>query len=75
MPIKSKAGGSWAIVQQRHSLLQCGNTINLHLHLLQTTLVPVLQYGCEIWGMHSPRRVAVNGARDALQRLYDYYLS
>ena len=73
-PIKSKAGGSWAVVQRRHSLLQCGNTVNLHLYLLQTTLVPVLQYGCEIWGMHSPRVVAANGARDALQRLYDYYL-
>ena len=33
-PIKSKAGGSWAAVQRRHSLLQCGNTISLHLHLL-----------------------------------------
>ena len=31
-PIKSKAGGSWAAVQRHHSLLQCGNTINLHLH-------------------------------------------
>ena len=27
-PIKLKAGGSWAAV---HSLLQCGNTISLHL--------------------------------------------
>ena len=43
-PIKSKAGGFWAAVQQRHSLLQCGKTINLHLHLLQAVLVPVLQY-------------------------------
>ena len=32
MPIKLKAGGSWAAVQRRHSLLRCGNTINLHLH-------------------------------------------
>ena len=31
-PIKARAGGSWAAVQRRHSLLQCGNTINLHLH-------------------------------------------
>ena len=44
--IKSKAGGSWAAVQRRHSLLQCGNIINLHLHLLQAILVPVLRYGC-----------------------------
>jgi hypothetical protein len=73
-PIKSKAGGSWAAVQRRHSLLQCGNTVNLHLHLLQAILVPVLQYGCQIWGMHSPRVAAANDARAALQRLNDYYL-
>ncbi|DBA94454.1 TPA: hypothetical protein ACH3X1_002049 [Trebouxia sp. C0004] len=41
-PIKSKAGGSWAAVQRRHSLLQCGKTISLHLHLLQAVLVSVL---------------------------------
>ena len=73
-PIKSKAGGSWAAVQRRHSLLQCGNTVGLHLHLLQAILVPVLQYGCQIWGMHSPRVAAANAARAALQRLNDYYL-
>ena len=28
--------------------------------------MPILQYGCQIWGMHSPRA--------ALQRLNDYYL-
>ena len=74
MPIKSKAGGSWAAVQRRHSLLQCGNTINLHLHLLEAILVPVLQYRCQIWGMHTPRVAAANDARAALQRLHDYYL-
>ena len=74
MPIKLKAGGSWAAVQWHHSLLQCGNTINLHLHLLQAILVPVLQYGCQIWGMHSPRVAAANDARAAFQRLNDYYL-
>ena len=42
-PIKSRAGGSWAAVQRRHSLLQCGNTVILQLHLLQAVLVPVLQ--------------------------------
>ena len=47
-PVKSKADGSWAAVQRRHSLLQCGNTVNLQLHLLQAVLVPVLQYGCQI---------------------------
>ena len=73
MPIRSKAGGSWAAVQRRNSLLQCGSTISLHLHLLQAILVPVLQYGCQIWGMHSPQVAAANDARDALQRLNDYY--
>ena len=34
-PIMSKAAGSWAAVQRRHSLLQCGSTINIHLQLLQ----------------------------------------
>ena len=74
MPIKSKAGGSWAAVQRRHSLLQCGNIIKLHLHLLHAILVPVLQYGCQIWGMHNPRVAAANDARAALKRLNDYYL-
>jgi len=72
--IKSKAGGSWAAVQQRHSLLQCGRTINSHLHLLQAVLVSALLYGCQVWGMHSPRVAAANRARLDLQRLYDYYL-
>ena len=52
-----------------YSLLQCGNTISLHLRLLQAILVPVLQYGCQIWGMHSPRVAAANDARAALQCL------
>ena len=46
-PLKAKAAGSWAVVQQRHSQLQCGNTINLKLFLLQGILVPPLHYGCE----------------------------
>jgi len=33
-PFKAKAAGSWAVVQQRHSQLQCGNTVNLKLFLL-----------------------------------------
>ena len=73
-PIKARASGSWAAVQRCHSLLQCGNTVNLHLHLLQSILVLALQYGCQIWGMHSPRTAVANNARAALQRLYDYYL-
>lgn len=73
-PITSKAGGSWAAVQRRHSWLQCGNTVNLQLRLWQAVLVPVLQYGCQVWGMHSPRVAAANRAHLDLQRLYDYYL-
>ncbi len=73
-PIKSKAGGSWAAVQRRHSLLQCGKNINLHLHLLQAVLVSVLLYGCQVWGMHSPCVAAANRARLDLQHLYEYYL-
>ena len=38
-------------------------------------VVPVLQYGCQVWGMHdSPRVAAASDARAALQRLYDYYI-
>ena len=73
-PIKSKAGGSWAAVRQRHFLLMCGRTVSLQLHLLQAVLVPVLQYGCQIWGMYSPRIAAANRTRVHLQRLYEYYL-
>ncbi len=53
-PPKAKAAGSWAVVQQRHSQLQCGNTVNLKLFLLQSISVPSLHYGCDLWGMHSP---------------------
>ena len=74
VPSKSKAGGSWAAVQRRHSLLPCGNTSNLHLHFLQAILVPVIQYGCQISGMCSPCVAAVNDTHAALQRLNDYYL-
>ncbi len=72
-PLKAKAAGSWAVVQQRHSQLQCGNTVNLKLFLLRSILVPSLHYGCELWGMHSPSG-ATNRARTALQSLYDRYL-
>ena len=64
-PLKARAGGSWAAVQRRHSLLPCGNTVNLHLHLLRAVLVPALQHGCQIWDMHSPRAAVVNDARAA----------
>ncbi len=72
-PLKAKAAGSWAVVQQRHSQLQCGNAVNLKPFLLQSILVPSLHYGCELWGMHSPSGAA-NRARTALQSLYDRYL-
>lgn len=70
-PTRAEAGGSWATVQRRHSLLQCGKAINLHLYWLYAVLVPVMQYGCEIWGMHSPCIAAANNARLALQCLHD----
>ena len=66
-PIKS--GGSWAAVQRRHSLLQCGKSVNLQLHLKKAVLVPVIQFGCQMWGMHSPRVAAADHARLALQCL------
>ncbi len=72
-PLKAKSAGSWTVVQQRHSQLQCGNTINLKLFLLQNILVPSLHYGCELWGMHTPCGVAQK-ARVALQSIYDRYL-
>ena len=72
-PLKAKAAGSWTVVQQRHSQLQCGNTINLKLFLLQNILVPSQHYGCGLWGMHNPRGVAQK-ARVALQSIYDRYL-
>ena len=34
-PIKSKTDGTWAAVQRRHSLSQCGKTVILQQHLLQ----------------------------------------
>jgi len=72
-PLKAKAAGSWAVVQQRHSQLQCGNMVKLTHFLLQSILVPSLQYGCELWGMHSPSGAAKK-ARTALQSIYDKYL-
>ena len=72
-PLKAKAAGSWAVEQQRHSQLQCGNTVNLKLFPLPGNLVPSLHYGCELWGMHTPRGEAQK-ARVALQSIYDRYL-
>lgn len=64
-PIQAKAGGSWA------TPFLTAVWQDLHLQLLHTVLVPVMQYGCEIWGMQSPRVAAANDARLALQCLYD----
>ena len=52
--------------------LQCGNTVNLVLSLLQSILVPALHYGCEIWGMHTPTGEA-KAARAALQSIYSWH--
>ena len=73
--IKSTAGDCWAAVQRPQSLLQCGNTVNLQLHLLHAVLVPVLQCGCQIWGVYGARVTAANHARADLQRLYDHYIT
>ena len=73
-PMKAKAAGSWAVVQRRHSQLQCGATVNLKLQLLQSILVPSIHYGCELWGMHSPRDAAANKARAGLEQMYAQFL-
>ena len=57
---------SWAIVQQKHAQLQCGDSVNLKLHLFQSILVPTFHYGCQVWAMHSPTDRAANTARKHL---------
>ena len=71
-PLKAKAAASWALVQRRHSQLQCGNTIRSKLQLLQSILVPSVHYGCELWGMH--RAAMANRARANLEQLYASFL-
>ena len=39
-PLTTKATWSWGVVQERHFQLQCGDTVNLTLSLLQSILVP-----------------------------------
>lgn len=73
-PMKAKAAGSWAVVQRRHSQLQCGATVNLKLQLLQSILVPSIHYGCELWGMHSPGVSLANKARAGLEQMYAQFL-
>ncbi|DBA71860.1 TPA: hypothetical protein ACH3X2_010909 [Trebouxia sp. C0005] len=72
-PVRTKANGAWAQVQRRHSLLDCGSAMSIHLHLLQAILVLALHYGCEVWGLHSPSG-ATQHAREALQHCYESYL-
>ena len=69
-PLKAKAERAWAVVQQRHSQLQCGDTVCFKLQLLQSILVPSIHYGCELWGMHSPNAAMVNKARTGLEQVY-----
>ena len=73
-PLKAKAAGSWATVQRKHSQLQCGNTVNLKLQLLQSILVPTVHYGCELWGMHSPHAAMAKQTRTNLERIYIKFL-
>ena len=40
------------------------------VHLLDSVLLPEIQYGCELWGMHSPGAASANNARTALQCMY-----
>ena len=72
--MKAKAAGSWAVVQRRHSQLQCCATVNLKLQLLQSILVPSIHYGCELWGMHSLGAPLANKARIGLERMYTQFL-
>ena len=55
-------------------MLRFGKTVNLQLYLLQAVLVPVLQDGCQVWGMHNPLVAAARLAHIDLQYLYDSYL-
>ena len=70
-PIEHKAAGSWATVQRHRSLMQCGSTVNIHLQLLQSILVPALHCNCKVWGMHSPDAGSAKRACLALQKVYD----
>ncbi len=35
-PLKAEVAGAWAVAQHRHSQLQCDNTVNLKVFLLQS---------------------------------------
>lgn len=72
--LKAKMTGSWTMVQRQHLQLQCGNTVNLKLHLLQSILFPTKHYGCELWGMHSPHSAIANRARSDLEQIYARFL-
>lgn len=73
-PLRAKAAGSGAVVQRRHSQLQCGNTVNLKLQLLQSTLTPSIHYECELWRVHSPTVALAKKSGTDLQRIYARHL-
>ena len=72
-PLKPKMAASWAAVQRSHAQLMCADTVNVKLGLLRSILVPTVHYGCEVWGLHSPRAAAAKRARSRLQSLYERY--
>ena len=45
-PKLNKAAASWAIVQQKHTQLQCSDTGCLKFRLFQSILAPAFHYGC-----------------------------
>ena len=74
-PIIDKVKAAWAIVQQKHAHLQCGDTVSLMFRLLQSILIPTFHHGCEICGMHSHTDSRVKGARHQLESLYLKYMN
>ena len=73
-PALDKAIAAWAIVQNKHANLHLGDTVNLKFHLFRSILIPTFHYGCEVWGMHSPRDPAAKQARCHLEQKYMFFL-
>ena len=73
---RAKAAAFWTVVQQRHSRLQCANTVNVKLQLLQSIFMPSVHYGCDLWGMrmHSCRAALDEKPRTDLEQIYSKYL-
>lgn len=67
---EAKTAGSWALVQQHHAQIQCGDNVTFQLPLFQSILVAAIRYGCQVWGTHSPSAAAANKARLHLEQLY-----